>query len=90
MDSEIKREQGMLETIEQQIGQLMQRINNVPGAEVALGKLDRDYQTKKAAYDSLLVQQQRIDLGAEAANQQQGESIQVIDSAYLPSQAGGP
>ncbi|MDQ3665626.1 MAG: Wzz/FepE/Etk N-terminal domain-containing protein [Acidobacteriota bacterium] len=90
MDSEIKRGQRTLADIETQIGLLMQRINTVPGVEVDLGKLDRDYQTKKAAYDSLLGTQQRIALGADAASQQQGESIQVIDSAYLPSQPVAP
>ena len=68
----------------------MERINNVPGAEVALGALDREYQTKKAAYDSLLGQEQRISLGADAASQQQGEGIQVVDAAYLPSQPVAP
>jgi polysaccharide chain length determinant protein (PEP-CTERM system associated) len=90
VDGEIKRQQKMLETIDQQIGQIMQRLNNVPGAEVALGKLDRDYQTKKAAYDSLLVQQQKISLGAEAATQQQGEGIEVVDAANLPSKPVAP
>jgi len=90
MDSEIRRGQGTLADIERQISALMLRINTVPGVEVALGKLDRDYQTKKAAYDSLLATQQRIALGADAASQQQGESIQVIDSAYLPSQPVAP
>jgi polysaccharide chain length determinant protein (PEP-CTERM system associated) len=90
MDSEIKRGQRTLQDIETQIGQLMVRINTVPGVEVHLGKLDRDYQTKKAAYDALLATQQRVTLGADAASQQQGESIQVIDSAYLPSQPVAP
>jgi polysaccharide chain length determinant protein (PEP-CTERM system associated) len=90
MDSEIRRGQGTLADIEKQISQLMLRINTVPGVEVALGKLDRDYLTKKAAYDSLLATQQRVALGADAASQQQGESIQVIDSAYLPSQPVAP
>jgi len=90
VDGEIKRQQKTLETIDQQTGQMMARLNSVPGAEVALGKLDRDYQTKKAAYDSLLVQQQRIGLGAEAATQQQGEGIQVVDAANLPSKPVAP
>ena len=90
VDGEIKRQQKMLETIDQQIGQIMERLNNVPGAEVALGKLDRNYQTKKAAYDSLLVQQQKISLGAEAATQQQGEGIEVVDAANLPSKPVAP
>ena len=90
MDSEIKRGQRTLDDIEIQIGQLMQRINTVPGVEVDLGRIDREYLTKKAAYESLLATQQRIALGADAASQQQGESIQVIDSANLPSQPVAP
>ena len=90
IDSEIKRQQKTLTDLDSSIGVVMQRINNVPGAEVALGALDREYQTKKAAYDSLLAQQQRISLGADAASQQQGEGIQVVDAAYLPSQPVAP
>jgi uncharacterized protein involved in exopolysaccharide biosynthesis len=90
MDSEIARGQRLLGDTESQVSDLMVRINAVPGVEVALGKWDREYQTKKAAYDSLLATQQRIALGADAATQQQGESIQVIDSAYLPSQPVAP
>jgi succinoglycan biosynthesis transport protein ExoP len=69
---------------------VLERINNVPGAEVTLGALDRDYQTKKSAYDALLLQQQRIGLGADAASQQQGEGIQVVDPANLPSRPVAP
>jgi Uncharacterized protein involved in exopolysaccharide biosynthesis len=90
IDGEIKRQQKMLSDIDSQIGQLMARINNVPGAEVQLGALDREYQTKKSAYDSLLLQQQKIGLGADAASQQQGEGIQVVDAAYLPSKPVAP
>ncbi|HET6670622.1 MAG TPA: GNVR domain-containing protein [Pyrinomonadaceae bacterium] len=90
IDSEIKRQQKTLVDLDSQIGTVMQRINSVPGAEVALGALDREYQTKKAAYDSLLGQEQRISLGADAASQQQGEGIQVVDAAYLPSQPVAP
>jgi succinoglycan biosynthesis transport protein ExoP len=83
-DGEIKRQQDMLVGNEKQISELMQRLNNVPGAQVALGALERDYQTKKANYDQLLVQQNRITLGADADTQQQGAGIQVIDPANLP------
>jgi polysaccharide chain length determinant protein (PEP-CTERM system associated) len=90
IDGEIKRQQNLISQIETQVGQVMQRINNVPGAEVNLGALDREYQTKKTALDSLLVQQQRISLGAEAATQQQGEGIVVIDPANLPAKPVAP
>jgi uncharacterized protein involved in exopolysaccharide biosynthesis len=90
VDGEVKRQQNMLGQIDQQIAQVLERINNVPGAEVTLGALDRDYQTKKAAYDALLLQQQRIGLGADAASQQQGEGIQVVDPANLPARPVAP
>jgi polysaccharide chain length determinant protein (PEP-CTERM system associated) len=84
-DGEIKREQDMLAANEKQISDLMARLNSVPEAQVALSALDRDYLTKKGNYDSLLAQQNRIALGADAASSQQGEGIQVIDAANLPS-----
>jgi len=83
-DGEIKREQKLLDEIEVQVGQVTARINSVPGAEVALGALDREYTTKKANYDQLLAQQQKITLGSAAVSQQQGEGIQVIDQANFP------
>src|SRR6266851_1411576 len=89
-EGEIKREQKMLDDNEKQIAGILERINNVPGAEVALGALEREYQTKKGAYDQLLGQQQRITLGADAASQQQGEGIDVVDAANLPSKPVAP
>lgn len=90
VDGEIKREQQTLGEIDKQVGQVMERINNVPGVEVQLGALDRDYQTKKASYDLLLLQAQKIGLGADAASQQQGEGIQVVDPANLPARPVAP
>lgn len=90
VDGEIKRQQGLLAKNEQQIGEIIQRINGVPGVEVALSAIERDYQMKKAALDGLLLQQQKIALGADAASQQQGEGIEVIDAANLPSKPVAP
>lgn len=83
-DGEIAREQKMLVQIESQIGTITQRLNSMPGAEVALGALDREYATKKANFDQLLQQQQKITLGSAAVSQQQGEGIEVIDPANFP------
>ncbi|MFN2531057.1 MAG: GumC family protein [Pyrinomonadaceae bacterium] len=90
IDSEVKRQQGILGDTEKQISEVTARINNVPGAEVQLGAIQRDYDTKKAALDQLLIQQQKISLGADAASQQQGEGIEVIDPANLPSKPVAP
>jgi polysaccharide chain length determinant protein (PEP-CTERM system associated) len=89
-EGEIKRQQKMLADNEQAIAGIIERINNVPGVEVALGAIDREYQTKKSAYDDLLIQQQKIGLNTEAIIQQQGEGIEVIDPANLPSKPVAP
>lgn len=90
VDGEIKRQQTMLGQIDKQIGDVMERINSVPTTEVNLEALDREYQTKKVAYDQLLSQQQKIALGADAASQQQGGGIEVVDPANLPSAPVAP
>ena len=84
-EGEIKREQDMLGTNEKQISDIMGRLNEVPGVSVGLGALDREYQFKKATYDQLLAQQNKIALSTDALNQQQGEGIEVVDPANLPS-----
>ena len=90
VDGEIKRQQKAVAENEKAIASIIDRINKVPGVDVALGAIEREYQTKKAAYDDLLIQQQKIGLNTEAIVQQQGEGIEVIDPAYLPSKAVAP
>ena len=89
-EGEIRRQQKLLEENNKQIGSIVERINKVPGVAVALGAIDREYQTKKSAYDDLLSQQQKIALNADAATQQQGEGIEVVDPANLPSKPVAP
>ena len=90
IDSEIRRQQKLLADNEKAIGSIVERINNVPGVEVQLGALQREYETRKTALDGLLAQQQKIALTAEATSQQQGEGIEVIDAANLPSKPVAP
>ena len=89
-EGEIKRQQALLAQNETSIGSIIERINKVPGVEVSLSALDRDYQVKKAALDQLLAQQQKITLTADATTQQQGEGIEVVDNANLPSKPVAP
>jgi polysaccharide chain length determinant protein (PEP-CTERM system associated) len=89
-DNEIKRQQKALSDNENQIAALVDRINKVPGVDVELSAIERDYQTKKSAYDQLLEQQQKIGLNTNAITQQQGEGIEVIDPANLPQKPVAP
>jgi len=90
IDAEIARQQRTLSEVEGSINNISDRINSVPGAEVALTALDREYETKKTAFDKLLDEQQKIGLSAQAAQQQQAQGIEVIDPANLPSKPVAP
>ena len=89
-EGDMDREQRLLDETNKQIAELNARINAIPNAEVGLEALDREYQTKKASYDNLLVEQQKIVVGADAAKEQQGGGIQVVDPANLPEKPVAP
>lgn len=90
MDSDVARQQKLLSETNSQIADLDSRINAIPNAEVGIEALDHEYQTKKSNYDQLLVQQQKINLGANVDNQQLGGGIQVVDPANLPERPVAP
>jgi len=90
VEGDMDRQARLLEETNKQIADINVRINAVPNAEVGLGALDREYQTKKTNYDNLLLQQQKIVVGADAAREQQGGGIQVIDPANLPEKPVAP
>jgi protein tyrosine kinase modulator len=90
LDSDVERQQKLLSETNAQIADLDSRINAIPNAEVGIEAIDREYQTKKANYDNLLLQQQKIVIGADAVKDQQGSGIQVIDPANLPERPVAP
>jgi len=90
VDSDSDRTQKLLSETNSQIADLSERINAIPNAEVGLEAIDREYQTKKLNYDNLLAQQQKIVVGADAAKDQQGGGIQVVDPANLPESPVAP
>jgi len=90
VDSESDRTQKLLSENNGQIADLTSRINAIPNAEVGIEAIDREYQTKKLNYDNLLTQQQKIDVGADAAKDFQGGGIQVVDPANLPERPVAP
>lgn len=83
-ESEVARLQKQLDINNGQIADLETRINAIPGNEVALQAINREYETKKVAYDDLLKRQAQAAIGSAIQVNQQGESIQVIDPANLP------
>ena len=90
LQGEVKRQQAQLDRAEVDIASVSARINSVPGTEVELEAIQREYQTEKAVYDQMVEQQKKAEMGAEVAGRAQGESIAVIDTANLPQQPVAP
>ncbi|HVG31315.1 MAG TPA: GNVR domain-containing protein [Pyrinomonadaceae bacterium] len=84
LQKEIGRQEKALDETRTAISTLTGRLDKVPEAEIGLSELDREYATKKAAYDALLAGKQGADLGAAVSTSAQGETIQVIDPASHP------
>ena len=87
---EISRQQRMLDDTNSQIGGLQSRINAIPGVQVGLEALDREYKTKQESYDGLLEQQQKATTISDITTGMQGESIAVVDAANLPERPVAP
>lgn len=90
MDGNLARLERQQEETNQQISEIEARINRVPGAQVALDALNREYETQKVVYDDLLGRSNRANLGATVASNAQGETIQVIEPANYPETPVAP
>jgi succinoglycan biosynthesis transport protein ExoP len=90
VDSELARQEKQLQQTSAAINEIQQRINKVPGAQVELERLEREYQTRKATYDDLLVRKNKVDQSAQVTTNSQGEKIQVLDPASLPQRPVAP
>jgi protein tyrosine kinase modulator len=87
---EIARRQKMLDDTNGQIGSIQQRINAIPGVQVGLETIDREYQVKQESYNKLLEQKEKNTLITDITSSQQGESIKVVDAANLPERPVAP
>lgn len=87
---EIARQQKLLDDTNAQINLVRERINNVPGAQVGLEVLEREYKTKQESYNALLEAQRKGNMISEISTSRQGESIEVVDAANLPERPVAP
>lgn len=90
LDNEIKRQQKSLVQTEAGIADIERRLNQVPGSEVELEAVNREYQSAKVVYEKMLEQQSKADLGAAIVANAQGETIAVIDPASMPERPVAP
>ncbi len=79
-----------LSMTEAQIADVTRRLGGLPGTEVGLEAIDREYQSAKSVYDNMLEQSEKAKITADVAGRAQGETIAVIDPASLPEQPVAP
>ena len=88
--SQIEVLERQLKVTEGQLADIEGRLNGMPGTEVGLEAINREYQSAKATYETMLAQQQKAELGADIVANAQGETIAVIDPASLPERPVAP
>ena len=90
LQGESQRQQALLDRAESEIASVGARINEVPGTQIELESIQREYQTEKDLLDKMMSQQENADTMAQVAERAQGESIAVIDPASMPQQPVAP
>ena len=85
--SALQREEQMLRT---QIATYDQRLQLAPKHEQELEKLESDYKTAKATYDSLQSRYEEAQLADSLEQTKKGESFRVLDTAIAPTQPAAP
>lgn len=84
LQNEAKRQQALLDRAEADLVAVGARINEVPGTQVELEGIQREYQTEKEIYDKMVDLQKKAEINSDVAGRAQGESIAVLDAASLP------
>ncbi len=87
---EIKRFQSESASISAQINKYMGRIEQTPAREQDMAALLREYESTKAAYETLLKKSQEAQQAENLEKRQKGEQFRVIDPARVPEEPFTP
>jgi polysaccharide chain length determinant protein (PEP-CTERM system associated) len=87
---EIKRLHDESASVSAQINKYMGRIEQTPAREQDMAGLLREYESTKAAYETLLKKSQEAQQAENLEKRQKGEQFKVIDPARVPEQPFSP
>jgi succinoglycan biosynthesis transport protein ExoP len=76
--------------LEARIRGLQSKVDLLPAIEQQFSELNRDYQSSKLHYESLLQKKNSSSMAADVEHQAQGEQFRVIDPASLPTKPFKP
>ena len=89
-DLEIKRLHDESASLSAQINKYLSRIEQTPAREQDMAGLMREYQSTKAAYETLLKKSQDAQQAENLEKRQKGEQFRVVDPARLPEKPFSP
>lgn len=84
IDSQLQLKDVEIANNSTQIAQLENKINLIPNVKVALEGINNQYTSAKANYDEILRKFNTAQQQVQRESNDQGESIQIVDSASLP------
>jgi len=76
--------------LQHRITDLQSRLSLTPVREQQLSEVDRDYESARAYYQSLLSKKLESELATNLEKRQQGQQLRVLDAASLPRKASEP
>ena len=77
-------------TLDAALGNYQSRLQSLPDGQRQYAQLQRDHDILKQRYDQLEVQRQRASQQIELNRRKQGETLEELDSASLPSSPSKP
>jgi polysaccharide chain length determinant protein (PEP-CTERM system associated) len=90
LNMELKSRSQRQGEIEARIRSLQSKIDLLPAIEQQFSELNRDYQSSKTHYESLLAKKNNSSMAADVEHQAQGEQFRVVDPASLPAKPFKP
>jgi polysaccharide chain length determinant protein (PEP-CTERM system associated) len=87
---EIKRLHDESASVSAQINKYMGRIEQTPAREQDMASLLREYESTKAAYETLLKKSQGAEQAENLEKRQKGEQFKIIDPARVPEEPFSP
>jgi polysaccharide chain length determinant protein (PEP-CTERM system associated) len=90
LDAEIKALHTEEQAVLQSIALYQQRVENTPRRDQELQRLQRDYDTAKELYQSLLKRQEEAKLAEQLEQRQKGEQFRLLEPAVPAAQPAEP
>ena len=89
-DADLAALRGQMQAQQALIGELRSRVQAIPEVEAELGRLNRDYETNKQQYDTLLQRLESAKISEQAEQSADNVKFRVIEPPTVPLNASGP